>query len=361
MTEANQQWRLARVPPAGWPQPEDYAWHTAPAPQPDPGQALARTLYLSLDPYQWGRRRRGIERPGDVCHGRAVAQVVASRHAEYAEGDFVFTPLGWQRVGLTGDGIDHFGYMFPRRLDPAVAPISAAVGVLGMLGLTAYAGLIVQCDPRPGETVVVSAASGGVGQVVAQLARLKGCRVVGITSTLAKCDYLHRELALDAVVSHLDDDFPARLAAACPDGVDVYFESVGGAVYEAVLPHLNRGARISICGMISQYGNTDGRDPAEVWMATGRPYFDRLDITPQRLFVGDYVADHQERFLAEMAAWLRDGLVHYQEDVWPGLESAPEAFAAMLHGSNFGKTLVAVAEDPTRPDGAVRSRVQRFY
>jgi hypothetical protein len=360
MTETNHQWRAARTPPAGWPQAEDYGWHTQPAPQPGPGQALARTLYLSLDPYQWGRRRRGVERPGDVCHGRAVGQIVASRCPDYAEGDFLFAPLGWQRFGLTGDGTDTFGYMFPRRLEPSVAPISAAVGVLGMLGLTAYAGLVVQCDPQPGETVVVSAASGGVGQVVGQLARLKGCRVVGVTSTPAKCDYVRRELHFAAAVSHRAGDFPDQLGAACPDGVDVYFESVGGAVYEAVLPRLNRGARIAVCGMISQYGNTDGRDAAEVWLATGRPHFDRLGITPQSLFVGNFVADYQDRFLAEMADWLRDGLVHYQEDVWPGLECAPEAFAAMLHGDNFGKTLVAVADDTTRPDGRIRSRVQRF-
>jgi NADPH-dependent curcumin reductase CurA len=269
--------------------------------------------------------------------------------------------LGWQRYGLSGDGVDAFGYMFPRRLDPAVAPISAAVGALGMLGLTAYSGLIVQCEPQPGETVVVSAASGGVGQVVGQLARIRGCRVVGVTSTAEKCDYLRAELAFDGVVSHLAADFAEQLALACPDGVDVYFENVGGAVYEAVLPLLNRHARITICGMISQYGNTDGRDAFEVWHETGRPYFERQQITPQGLFVGNFVADHQARFLTEMADWLRDGLVHYQEDVWPGLESAPEAFAAMLGGGNFGKTLVAVADDPTRADGVLRERVQRLY
>lgn len=361
MMETNHQWRLARTPTDGWPQPEDFKWHIEPAADPGPGQALARTLYLSLDPYQWGRRRRGVEHPGDVCHGRAVGRIVASRRPDYAEGDFLFAPLGWQRFGLVGDGVDHFGYMYLRPLDPSVAPISAAVGVLGMLGLTAYSGLIVQCDPQPGETVVVSAASGGVGQVVGQLARLKGCRVVGVTSTRSKCDYVRDVLSFDAAVSHRAADFPEQLAAVCPDGVDVYFESVGGAVYEAVLPLLNRGARIPICGMISQYGNTDGRDAAERWMEIGRPYFDRQGITPQSLFVGNFVADYQERFLAEMAVWLRDGLIHYQEDVWPGLESAPDAFAAMLQGDNFGKTLVAVADDPTRPDGQVAARLQRFY
>ncbi len=361
----NEQWRLARLPAGGWPEPGDFSWNQETMPEPGQGQAMARTLYLSLDPYQWGRRRRGVERPGDVCHGRAVGQIVASRMADFAEGDYVFAPLGWQRFGLLGADVDVFGYMFPRRLDPALAPISAAVGVLGMLGLTAYSGLIVQCDPQPGETVVVSAASGGVGQVVGQLAKIRGCRVVGVTSTERKRAYLRDELGFDAVVSHLAEDFPQQLRSACPDGVDIYFENVGGAVYEAVLPLMNRRGRIPICGMISQYGNTDGDDPAAVWRATGQPYFERLDITAHTLFVGNFVADYQDRFLGEMADWLRDGQVHYQEDVWPGLEVAPDAFAAMLQGGNFGKTLVAVADDPTRlqarPDPAPREREQRYY
>ncbi|MCB1683078.1 MAG: NADP-dependent oxidoreductase [Pseudomonadales bacterium] len=344
----NPHWRLARTPTAGWPVPEDFAWQSEPAPEPGPGQLLSRTIYLSLDPYQWGRRRSGTEKPGDICHGRTVSQVVRSRHSGYAEGDFLFNTQGWQTFGLTGDGIDHFGYMFPRRIDPAIAPISTAVGVLGMLGLTAYAGLLVQCEPKPGETVVVSAASGGVGQVAGQLARLQGCRVVGVTSTAEKCAYVRDELKFDAAVSHLAEDFPGQLATACPEGIDVYFENVGGRVYEAVLPLLNRAARITICGMISQYGNTDGRNAAEVWMETGRPFFDRQGVRPSSLFVGNYVADYQQRFLTEMADWLRDGLISYREDIWDGLDQAPGAFAAMLKGGNFGKTLVAVAPDPTR-------------
>jgi NADPH-dependent curcumin reductase CurA len=349
MTDSNPHWRLARRPTAGWPQPDDFAWHAAAVPEPAPGQLLTRTIYLSLDPYQWGRRRSGVEKPGDVCHGRTVAQVVASRDPDYAEGDYLFNTNGWQSFGLTGQGIDHFGYMFPRRIDPAVAPISTAVGVLGMLGLTAYSGLVVQCQPQPGETVVVSAASGGVGQVAGQLARISGCRVVGVTSTKEKCDFVCEALGFDAAVSHLADDFAAQLAAACPDGIDIYFENVGGKVYQAVLPLLNRRARITICGMISQYGNIDGGNAADAWMTAGRPYFDRLEVTPHSLFVGNFVADYQDRFLSQMAAWLADGAVVYREDIWEGLDQAPAAFAAMLKGGNFGKTLVAVAPDPTRP------------
>ena len=260
----SEQWVLARTPVEGWPVKDDFRLKTAPVDTPGEGQFLSRTLYLSLDPYQWGRRRSGTEAPGDVCHGRTVSQVVASRSAEYAKGDFVFNTNGWQSYGLTGKGIDPFGYMFPRKLDPDLAPISTAVGVMGMLGLTAYSGMLLQCDPQAGETVVVSAASGGVGQVAGQLAKIRGCRVVGITSTQAKCEFVTAELGFTAVVSHLAEDFPQQLATACPDGIDVYFESVGGKVFEAVLPLLNQDARISICGMISQYGNTDGRPAGEV-------------------------------------------------------------------------------------------------
>lgn len=266
---------------------------------------------------------------------------------EYEAGDFIFNTNGWQCYGLTGADVDAFGYMFPRKLDPDAAPISTAVGVMGMLGLTAYSGLLVQCDPQPGETVVISAASGGVGQVAGQLAKIRGCRVVGITSTEQKCAYVRDQLGFDAVVSHLAEDLPEQLAEACPDGIDVYFENVGGRVFDAVLPLLNQASRITLCGMISQYGNTDGKAPGEVWMETGRPTFERRNVTAHTLFVGNFVADYQNRFLAEMADWIADGRIVYREDVWEGLEKAPEAFAAMLKGGNFGKTLVAVSEDPT--------------
>ena len=216
-----------------------------------------------------------------------------------------------------------------------------------MLGLTAYAGMIVQCEPRAGETVVVSAASGGVGQVAGQLAKLRGCRVSGIAGAAHKCEFVLEELGFDACVSHLDPDMPARLAAACPDGVDVYFENVGGPVFEAVLPCLNSGARISLCGFISQYANTDGGNPRERWQQTGQPVFDRCGVTVHDLFVGNYVDDYNDQVLAEMSGYVSDGLVHYREDRWEGLRSAPEAFSAMLSGGNFGKTLVAVSAEST--------------
>ena len=349
MSAVNHQWLLARRPPGGMPVAEDFRWVEAPLPDPAADQMLTRTVYLSLDPYQWGRRRSGVEAVGDVCHGRTVSQVVASRLTGYAEGDYVFNTNGWQQYGLTGTGISVFTYMFPRKLDPAAAPISLAVGVLGMLGLTAYSGLVVQCRPERGETVVVSAASGGVGQVVGQIGKLLGCRVVGIAGAAAKCEFVVRELGFDACVSHLTTDLGDALARACPDGIDVYFENVGGAVFGAVLPLLNEHSRISLCGMISQYGNTDGGNPREAWMKQGAGVFERQRVDVHELRVGNYVADYQDAFLHEMTDWVRDGRVKYREDIWQGLEKAPEAFRAMLQGGNFGKTLVRVADDPTRP------------
>jgi NADPH-dependent curcumin reductase CurA len=309
---------------------------------------LCRTIYLSLDPYQWGRRRRGLEKPGEVCHGRTVAQVLKSNIPAFGEGDFLFNTNGWQSHGLSGAGISDFTYMAPRKLDPGVAPLSTAIGVLGMLGLTAYAGLVVQCQPRPGETVVVSAASGGVGQVVGQIAKILGCRVVGMAGRKEKCAFARDELGFDACVSHLGEDLPGALAAACPDGIDIYFENVGGKCFEAVLRHLNRNARVTRCGLISQYGNTDGRDPAALWMAAGQAVFAARDCGVFPLAVGNFVAEHQDAFLAQMADWLRDGKVTYREDIRPGLETAPEVFRAMLEGGNFGKTIIQVSDDPTR-------------
>ena len=329
-------------------------------PVPGPGQMSTRTIYLSLDPYQWGRRRAGVEKVGEVCHGRTVSQVLDSRLADYAPGDYVFNTNGWQTHGLAGRGVDVFGYMAPRKLDPGVAPISTAVGILGMLGLTAYAGVVVQCRPRAQETVVVSAASGGVGQAAGQIAKLHGCRVVGIAGRREKCDFVTRELGFDVCVSYRSPSYRDDLRAACPDGIDIYFENVGGAVFEGVLPLLNRRSRISLCGMVSQYGNADGQDPGKAWAETGAPFFERQDVAVHRLFVGNYVEGHQDRFLAEMTDWLKDRRVKYREDIWIGLEQAPAAFRAMLVGGNFGKTLVRVADDPTVASSSASGRTDNI-
>ena len=355
----NRSWTMARKPPLGWPSDGDFELIETPLPEPAAGQALTRTIYLSLDPYQWGRRRGGLEAVGDVCHGRTVSEVMVDNGSEFSPGDIIFNTNGWQTHGLTGAGVDVFGYMFPRKLDPDSAPISTAIGILGMLGLTAYAGVYVQCDPQPGETVVISAASGGVGQAAGQIARIKGARVVGIAGAQKKCDFVVDELGFDACVSRLSPTFAADLKSACPDGIDVYFENVGGEVYENVLPLLNRNARITLCGMISQYGNTDGRDAGEVWRQTGAPFFERQAVSVHGLHVRNFVQSHQEKFLAEMTEWIRDGLVKYREDVWQGLDSVPEAFAAMLSGGNFGKTLVKIGDDPTTAQAPDTQRARR--
>ena len=235
----NTQWLLARRPIDGSPTDGDFRMVETRIPEPGPNQMLTRTIYLSLDPYQWGRWRSASDVVDEVCHGRTVSQVVYSNLAGYDTGDFVFNTNGWQEYGLTGENVSVFNYMFPRKLDPSIAPISTAVGVLGMLGLTAYSGLVLQCQPQAGETVVVSAASGGVGQVVGQIAKLRGCRVVGIAGVETKCSFVTETLGFDACVSHLSESLAEDLMAACPDGADIYFESGGGKVFESVLPVLN--------------------------------------------------------------------------------------------------------------------------
>ena len=341
----NNQWVLARKPPDGLPLEDDFRWQTTDLPEISAGQMLTKTIYLSLDPYQWGRRRSGVEVPGDVCHGRTVSQVVQSQLKGFEEGDFLFNTNGWQSFGLTGEGISHFGYMFPRKLDAKAVPISTAIGVMGMLGLTAYSGLMVQCQPQSGETVIVSAASGGVGQVACQLAKIAGCRVIGIVGNSQKLEFLADVAGIDHCVSHLSEDFEEELQALCPDGCDVYFENVGGKVYEAVLPLLNMDSRITVCGMVSQYGNTDGKDPREVWDQQGAHIFSKQQVQIHNLFVGNFVESYQEEFLSIMGDYVKAGRVVYKEDRWEGLEVAPEAFAAMLTGGNFGKTIVVVSED----------------
>jgi NADPH-dependent curcumin reductase len=351
----NQQWILARTPPAGLPTDADFKLIEAPIPEPGAHQMLTRTIYLSLDPYQWGRRRGGLEAVGEVCHGRTVSQVVKSNMPAFQEGDFIFNTNGWQEYGLTGEGISVFGYMFPRKLDPAQAPISTAVGIMGMLGLTAYSGMALQCHPVAGETVVVSAASGGVGQIAGQIAKIRGCRVVGIAGIQEKCDFVTDVLGFDACVSHKSATLAEDLRAACPAGIDAYFENVGGQVFAAVLALLNPRARISLCGLVSQYGSAASGDPHDAWMAQGAPTFERQHVQVHRLHVREFVDEHQAHFFDQMAGWIRDGTVKYKEDLWPGLAQAPQAFRAMLEGGNFGKTLVGVGEDPTL-DEALQAR-----
>ena len=344
----NRYWTLSGKPLAAWPEPDTFELRDEPTPAPGPGQALTRTIYVSLDPYQWGYKKRGTDKPGVPCHARTVSQVIESRMAGYAAGDLVFNTNGWAEYGLMGEGVARPSYMIPRKLDPAQGRVSQAVGVLGMLGLTAYAGMVLMGAPKPGETAVVSAASGGVGQIAGQLARLRGARVVGIAGREQKCRFVVDELGFDACVSHLSPTFAADLRTACPAGVDVYFENVGGAVFDAVLPLFNPNARMTICGLIAHYGDAAGTNARADLMARGDSLFKQRNVTVRDLFVGDFVQSHHDVFLAEVAPQVASGAIKYLEDIRHGIETVPACFAEMLRGDNFGKMLVQVGRDPTQ-------------
>lgn len=331
--------------PQGEPGPSSFRIESVPAPQPGDGELLLRTIYLSLDPYMRGRMSsaKSYAAPvevGSVMTGGTVSEVVESHHPEFAPGDVVLAHSGWQRYAVSdGRGL--------RVLDATQAPVSTALGVLGMPGFTAYAGLVQIGRPRPGETVVVAAASGPVGSAVGQIARIRGARAVGIAGGPDKCAYVRDELGFDGVVDHHRSDLGSRLAAATPAGIDVYFENVGGAVWTAVLPLLNEFARVPVCGLVAHYNDPHGpagpdRTPELMNAVLTRSLMLRGFI--QREFVREHFGD----FLRDMTGWVADGSVRYREDVVDGLESAPEAFAGPLRGHNFGTLLVQVAPDPTR-------------
>ncbi|HTX51701.1 MAG TPA: NADP-dependent oxidoreductase [Caulobacteraceae bacterium] len=340
----NRYWTLSGKPLGGWPDADTFVLREAEIAEPAEGQALTRTIYVSLDPYQWGYKRRGTEPVGAPCHARTVSQVLKSRMTGFAPGDLVFNTNGWADYGLMGEGVWRPGYMVPRKLDPALGRISQAVGVLGMLGLTAYAGMILMGDPRRGETAVVSAASGGVGQIAGQLAKERGARVVGIAGKTEKCRFVTEELGFDACVSHLSPTLAQDLKAACPNGVDVYFENVGGTSFEAVLPLFNPGARMTICGLIAHYG--DAGDARAALMKKGEAIFTERGVAVKDLFVGNFIANH-DVMLAHVAPLVAAGKLKYREDIRQGLETIPACFSEMLRGGNFGKMLVQVSPDPT--------------
>lgn len=330
---------VLRSRPVGMPKPADFDLIETPVPQPKDGEVLCRTIYLSLDPYMRGRisgarsYAQSVEL-GQVIVGGTVGQVLESRCVGLAAGDIVQGYDGWQSHAVSkGTGL--------RKLDPKQAPISTALGVLGMPGMTAYVGLLDIGQPRAGETVVVSAASGAVGSAVGQIARIKGARAVGIAGSQDKCDYVVRELGFDACVNYKTGDLPAALRAACPGGIDVYFENVGGEVLRAVMTLLNQNARIPLCGLISEYNATEATPGPNL-----RPLlFNRV------LIKGFIVSDHPARmgeFLKDCGGWVREGRLKYREDVVAGLDRAPEAFIGLLQGKNFGKLLVRVGEDPTK-------------
>ncbi|MBM3091959.1 zinc-binding dehydrogenase [Ensifer sp. T173] len=341
MTSENTQILLASRPD-GKPRQDNFRIGHSAIPEPADGQVLLKIVYLSLDPYMRGRMNAGksYARPveiGDVMEGGTVARVVRSRHPDFAEGDFVLSHSGWQAYAVS-DGAAL------RRLDPSAAPLSTALGVLGMPGFTAYSGLLTIGKPKAGETVVVAAASGAVGSAVGQIARIKGARAVGIAGGAAKCAFVRDELGFDAVIDHHAADFPEQLAAACPGGIDVYFENVGGHVWDAVFPLLNDFARIPVCGLIAQYNSRPGEQ-------TGG---DRLplvmrDVLSKSLQIRGFIqrefVDQRPDFYREMAGWITSGQIRYREDIVDGLDNAPTAFIGLLEGHNFGKLVIRVADE----------------
>src|ERR1051325_10666890 len=325
--------------PVGEPKPSDFRVEEHAVPAPGEGQVLLRTIWLSLDPYMRGRMSDGPSYAtpvpiGGVMEGGTVSEVVASNNPGFAKGDIVLSRAGWQTHALSdGKGL--------AKIDPKLAPISTAVGVLGMRGMPAYPGLLDIGKPQAGETVVVAAASGAVGSAVGQIARIKGARAIGVAGGKDKCDYVRRELGFDDCLDHRDPNLAAKLKEACPKGIDVYFENVGGAVFEAVFPLLNAFARVPVCGQIATYNATE--------MPAGQLRTSKLTraILTKRLnlrgfIVSDFAA-RQNDFLRDVSAWLRDGRIKYREDVVDGIERAPRALIGLLRGENFGKMLVRVA------------------
>lgn len=337
----NRRWVLASRP-HGAPTTENFRLEEDEVASPGEGQVLLRTVYLSLDPYMRGRMSDAPSysppvKIGEVMCGGTVSRVVKSQHPDFAEGDWVLAGSGWQDYDIaSGDSLV--------KLDSNIPHPSWALGILGMPGFTAYMGLLDIGQPKEGETLVVAAATGPVGATVGQIGKIKGCRVVGVAGGSEKCRHAVEVLGFDECIDHHADDFSDQLAKACPQGIDIYYENVGGKVFDAVLPLLNTSARIPLCGLVSGYNATDlpeGPDRVPLLMAT---------ILKKRIRVQGFIImqDYGHRlheFQQEMASWLKQDRIHYREQVTEGLEQAPEAFIGLLEGKNFGKVVVKVASE----------------
>ena len=340
MTDAKN-WQIVLVSrPHGEPAPENFKLAEAPIPAIGPGQILLKTKLLSLDPYMRGRisDAKSYAPPfaiGEPLGGQTVSEVIASNNPEFAVGDVALAFGGWQDYSVSSGGD-------LQKLDPRAAPVSTALGVLGMPGMTAYTGLKNIGLPKPGETLAVAAAAGPVGSAVGQIAKIRGCRVVGIAGGREKSSYLIDELGFDASIDHRSPNMKEELKAACPNGIDIYFENVGGAVWDAVLPLLNNFARVPVCGLVANYNATalpEGPDRTATLMRT---------ILTKRLRVQGFIvydfAEQMRDFLREVGSWVREGKLKYKEDIVEGLENAPQAFIGLLRGANFGKLLIKVSD-----------------
>ncbi|MGW5109994.1 NADP-dependent oxidoreductase [Nocardia sp. NPDC004123] len=326
--------------PTGMPQPENFRTETVELDPPQPGEALLQTLYLSLDPYMRGRMSDApsyappVEIDETMC-GATVSRVLESTDPALRPGDIVLGWGGWQT-----HSVERVRAL--QKLDPSAAPLTTALGVLGMPGLTAYSGLLTIGQPKPGETVVVAAATGPVGSTVGQIARIKGARAVGIAGGPEKVVLLRERFGFDAAVDHRAPDFAEQLAAATPDGIDVYFENVGGAVFDAVLPRLNQFARIPLCGLIANYNDTDlppGPDRLPLLMSS----ILRRSLTVRGFIVSEFAGQAGE-FYPAAAQWIAEGKLVYLEDVVDGLDHAVAAFQGLLTGKNLGKLVIKVSD-----------------
>ena len=323
--------------PVGMPKESDFRLVESPVPNPGRGEVLVRTLFLSVDPYMRGRLTgittyaRGLDL-GDVIVGGVAGRVLESKDPRCSPGDIVEGLLGWQEYAAAPA-------KSLRRIDPAAGPISSALYVLGMPGLTAYFGLLEICRPQPGETVVVSGAAGAVGSLVGQIARIKRCRAIGIAGSDEKVRFLVDELGFESAFNYRETpDCAAQLKELCPNGIDVYFDNVGGPITDAVMQRLASHARVAVCGQISQYNSVEPQ--------MGPRWLNQLVFRQARIegFLVTQFADRYEPALHQLSTWLKEGRLRYREDVVDGLENAPQAFIRMLEGKNIGKQLVRVSE-----------------
>lgn len=338
--KTNRQIKLASRP-TGEPKAENFDLVTSDIPSPNDNEMLLRTVYLSLDPYMRGRMSdaKSYADPlavGDVIMGGTVAQVVESNIDTFAVGDLVVSNSGWQDYSVSnGEGV--------LKLDKDMKNPSYGLGVLGMPGFTGYMGLTDIGKPQKGETLVVAAATGPVGATVGQVGKQYGVRTVGVAGGKEKCDFAVNELGFDVCIDHKANDFAEQLQAACPDGIDIYYENVGGHVFDAVMPLLNAHARIPVCGLVAQYNATDlpeGQD--RLSLLTGLVLSRRLTIKGFIIF--EEYGDHYPEFLDTMSKWVESGEVKTKEYIAEGLDNAPDAFVRMLNGDNFGKTVVKIAD-----------------
>ncbi|MBL8642445.1 MAG: NADP-dependent oxidoreductase [Rhodospirillaceae bacterium] len=338
----NRQWLMAERPVDRPVRLTDFKLHEAPVPEPKAGEFVIRVIYASLAPVMrfYMLDGAGIEKPleiGEVMRGRGVGQVIASRNPNFKDGDIVQGKMGWQEYAVS----DGSPYWMMYKVHQRIVPVSTALGVLGVTGFTAYFGLFDIGKPKPGETVLVSGAAGGVGSSVGQLAKIIGCRTVGIAGTAEKCSLLTEKLGYDAAINYKTEDVSARIGVLCGAGVDVFFDNVGGPILDAALAHINKYARVVACGGISQYiaGST------EPYPLRNAYKIGRLNALLQGFLIYDYEPRFVEAERA-MAAWVKDGKLTYQEDVLDGIERMPEALIRLYAGENKGKQLVRISPDP---------------